>query len=54
MHNCFNCDYNLSDIDFPYGEDIECPHCKEILRTDWECNDISDAWWWIVEIKDYK
>lgn len=57
MKNCPNCNYDFEEkeeMDFPYGNDIECPKCKEILRTDWECNDISDEWWWIIEIKDYK
>ena len=52
--NCLNCGCDLSELDFPYGEDIECPKCKEILRTDWDYDETLGVCWWIIEIKDYK
>jgi hypothetical protein len=47
---CPKCDKEFVVEEFPFGEDVQCPHCKTIFETDMEesCSEDGDEslYWW--------
>ena len=42
---CYRCGGDLSELSFPFGEDVQCTHCGVVNTTDMEESYDSLYWW---------
>lgn len=49
MADCPDCDAEIEPESFPFGDDVTCPRCGRVYKTDWDyLNEDDDRAWWIT------
>jgi hypothetical protein len=50
MPDCLNCGESLEPSEFPFGDYVECPHCRTTHETDWDYVSEDSLAWWVTGI----
>lgn len=48
---CKKCDAEFTTGEFPFGDDVTCPHCGTVFETDWDYVDEDSMAAWLVREK---
>ena len=48
---CLNCDEESAIEEFPFGDDLVCPRCGAVHRTDWDYTNYDSMAFWVVGLR---